>query len=122
MFVGAVAEITPAGGSLVVEPRLFRASMSDPPPDPEVRTGDEPFDEAMSVWSGDEAFVQAFLGPEALEWIRSLDLRWGIEVRDRLVAVYGPKPDRPDVVTTLETLRDAIERLPADLRASRPPV
>jgi hypothetical protein len=76
----------------------------------------------MSVWSADENLATAFLTPDVQAWLLSLDLRWGLEVRDRLVAVYGPKPARPDLVSTLETLRDVIDRLPADLGAARPPV
>jgi hypothetical protein len=121
-FVCAVAEVAGAGGPLVVEPRLFRASIPEPPGEPQVETGDEAFDGSMSVWSGDEAFAGVFLTSSTRAWLGSLDLRWGVEVRDRLVAVYGPKPHRPDVVSTLEMLRDAIDRLPSDLDARRPSV
>jgi hypothetical protein len=122
VFACAIAELEGERGALVVEPRLFRTSMPDPPPEPGFETGDEAFDGSMSVWSGDEELATAFLTPAARAWLLSLDLRWGLEVRDRLVAVYGPKPARPDLVSTLETLRDVIDRLPADLGAARPPV
>jgi len=35
--------------------------------------------------------------------------------------IYGPRQERPDLVATLEILRDPLERLPNDLGASRPP-
>jgi hypothetical protein len=122
VFTCAVAELEDPRGALVVEPRLFRASMADPPPDPAFETGDETFDGSMSAWSADEDLAAAFLSPAARTWLLSLDLRWGLEVRDRLVVVYGPKPARPDLVSNLEMLRDVIDRLPADLGAARPPV
>jgi hypothetical protein len=121
-FTCAVAELDEGRGVLIVEPRLFRASMPDPPPESAFETGDAAFDGSMSVWSADENLATAFLTPDVRAWLLSLDLRWGLEVRDRLVAVYGPKPARPDLVSTLETLRDVIDRLPADLGAARPPV
>jgi hypothetical protein len=113
-FSVAIAELEGAGGPLVVEPRLFRASLTDAPPEPAIETGDQAFDDSMVVWSGDEDFARGFLDPPVREWLQSLDLRWALEVRERLVAVYGPKPERPDLVSTLETLRDALDRLPGD--------
>jgi hypothetical protein len=120
-FTCAVAELERARGALVVEPRLFRASMPDPPPEPAFDTGDETFDGSMSVWTGDQDLAGAVLTPAARAWLLSMDLRWGFEVRDRLVVVYGLKPARPDLVSTLEMLRDVIDRLPADVGA-QPPV
>jgi hypothetical protein len=122
VFSCAVADVEVVRGALVAEPRLFRASMPDPPPEPGFETGDETFDGSMSAWSGDDDLATAFLTPAARAWLLSLDLRWGLEIRDGLVAVYGPKPARPDLVSTLEMLRDVIDRLPADLGAARPPV
>ncbi|MGZ8607267.1 MAG: hypothetical protein ACXWXQ_09490, partial [Actinomycetota bacterium] len=53
-------------------------------------------------------------------WLRSLDQRWGVEVRGTIALVYGPSPD-PDVIAALETLRALLDRLPAGPGTASPP-
>jgi hypothetical protein len=38
-----------------------------------------------------------------------------------MAAIYGPKPQRADLVGALEVLRDLLEHLPAELAEASPP-
>jgi hypothetical protein len=119
-FTCALAATEAARPGLVVEPQGFVAPLGGPAPGPEVRTGETAFDDAWSVW-GDEGHSRELLGSPVREWLRSLDRSWGIEIRDGLVLVYGPGPDRQDPIAALETLRALLGHLRADLTTPGPP-
>lgn len=120
-FACAMAKVGGPFPGLVVEPQTFLTSLQVSPPGTPVETGDGAFDAAMNVWCEDESFALRVLDDAARAWFRSLDLHWGVEVRGQVAMIYGPRPERPDLVATLEVLRDLLERLPNDLGASRPP-
>jgi hypothetical protein len=73
------------------------------------------------VWSEDPAFARVLLEQDLRDWLGTLDSRWGIEVHGRIAMVYGPRPDRPDVVSILETLKDFVDQVSKDLLAAHPP-
>jgi len=106
---------------LVVEPQTLLTMIQAVPPGIAVEIGDAGLDAAMNVWSEDEAFAHTVLDASARRWIGSLDQHWGIEVRGQIAMVYGPKPDRPDLIATLEILLELLDRLPKDQGASHPP-
>jgi hypothetical protein len=106
---------------IVVEPQIFLTLIERPPTAPALDVGDAAFHASTNVWCDDPDFGRELLHASMREWLGSLDSRWGIDVRDRVVMVYGPRPDRPDVVTTLETLKGFLDHLPKDLLASHPP-
>lgn len=120
-FACAMTRVEASLPAAVVEPQAFLTRIERPPAAPTVHTGDPQFDAALAVWSDDPAFARTLLDPPMREWLRSLDHRWGIEVHGRIVMVYGPRPDRPDVIAILETLKGFLDRLPRDLLASHPP-
>jgi hypothetical protein len=117
----AMAKIDDALPGLVVEPQTFLTLIQSVPPGTVVEVGDRAFDTEMNVWSEQEAFAHQVLDAPARDWLRSLDQRWGVEVRGQIAMVYGPKPDRPDLIATLEILRDLVDRLPKDQGATQPP-
>lgn len=121
-FSCAMAGVEASLPAIVVEPQLFLTLIERPPVAPALRLGDASFDAAMNVWCGDQEFGRELLHPSLREWFASLDSRWGVDVNGRVVMVYGPRPDRPDVVTILETLKGFLDHLPKDLLASHPPV
>lgn len=102
----------------VAEPQTFLTLFQAVPPGEAIESGDPSFDTAMNAWAEDGEYARRVLDDSGRAWLRSLDLRWGVEVRGQLAMIYGPKPERPDLVTTLETLRDLLERLPKGQGAS----
>jgi hypothetical protein len=106
---------------LVVEPQTFQMQLGAPAPGEAIEVGVPSFDQATTVWSDDRDFALRVLDGPTRSWLLSLEERWGVEVRGRLALVYGPRPERPDVMGLLETLRDLLQRLPGDLGAARPP-
>lgn len=119
-FTAAIVEVERTGPAIVIEPQVFRTSMPPSPPEPVVATGDDAFDRSTSTWCADEGFARTLLDPSGRTWFRSLQHAWGLEVRGRLVAVYGPRADRPETVSALEVLRDVLDRLPHDAVVAPP--
>lgn len=117
----AMARMETAVPGLVVEPQTFLTLIQAVPPGIAVELGDVGFDAAMNVWSEREAFAEQVLDEAARAWLRSHDLHWGIEVRGQVAMVYGPKPDHPDLIATLEILQDLLARLPKDEEAPHHP-
>lgn len=108
--------------AVVCEPESFLIRLGPPPAMTRFETGDEAIDGGMDAWCLDEAAARALVDRATREWLRSLDLRWGIEVRGHVALVYAPSPDRPDVVATLDVLRGLLARLPGDLGTASAPV
>ena len=98
---------------LVVEPQVFRTSLG-PPTDPAIEVGDPGLDAVLGAWAEDEPGARALLDAPMRTWLRSLESRWGIELRGSIAIVYGPKPEGPDVQPVLDTLRAFVEHLPRD--------
>jgi hypothetical protein len=88
----------------VIEPQLFVTRLVRPPALERVETGDPPFDEAWSLWSADAEAARSFADDDVRSWVRSLGDGWGVEANGRVALVYGPSPERPDVVGVLEIL------------------
>ncbi len=120
VFSCAMARIPSPAPAVVVEPQLFATSLAAPDLE-RIDLGDDPFEEAMRIWSRDEAFARALLVPATREWLRSAEPAWGLEVRGNIALVYGPKAQGPDVTPTLETLRGLLARLPKDEGVPHPP-
>jgi hypothetical protein len=120
-FACAMARVAGPLPGLVVEPEPFRTLLPEPPPGAVVQIGDPALDTRSVAWAEDEAFARAVLDASTRDWLRSLDQAWGMEVRGQIALVYGPQPASPDVVVTLEVLRELLGRLPSDLGASPPP-
>ena len=113
-FACVMATVDGSLPGLVAEPETFLTQLQAIPPGDPVEIGDVGFDAAMNVWAEDEGYARRVLDEPARAWLRSLDLRWGAEIRGQVAMIYGPKPERPDLVATLEVLRDLLERLPKD--------
>ncbi len=120
-FACAMATVEGPLPGLVVEPQLLLTLLQTAPPGAAIELEDPAFDAAMNVWSDDESFARRLLDEPARNWLRSLDLHWGMEVRGKIAILYGPRPDHPDLIATLEVLRDLLGRLPSDLGAAHPP-
>lgn len=107
--------------AVVIEPSTFVTRIERAPTAPAVEVDDPRFVAAFHVWSGDPAFARALLVQDLRDWLGTLDSRWGVEVHGRIAMVYGPRPDRPDVVSILEALRDFVDEAPKDVLAAHPP-
>jgi hypothetical protein len=107
--------------ALVIEPSTFVTRIERAPTTPAVEIDDPRFVAAFHVWSEDPAFARTLLVQDLGDWLGSLDARWGVEVRGRIAMVYGPRPDRPDVVSILEVLKELVDQVPKDVLAAHPP-
>jgi hypothetical protein len=103
-FGVALTNIADDVRATVIEPQLFVTRLARPPALERVETGDAPFDEAWSLWSADAAAARAFANDDVRSWVRTLGEGWGVEANGRVALVYGPAPERPDVVGVLEIL------------------
>jgi hypothetical protein len=117
-FACAMATIDGSLPGLVLEPQTFLTLLQAVPPGAAIDIGEAGFDAAVNVWTDDEEYARRMLDEPARDWLRSLDQHWGLEIRGRIAMIYGPKPDRPDLVANLEILRDLLERLPEDIGVS----
>jgi hypothetical protein len=106
--------------AVVVEPAVFMTRLARPPRLARVVTGDPRFDDAWSIWGRDAASALAVANADVRSWLSSLGEAWGVELSGRIAVVYGPTPDRPDVVAVLEIMRELVGRVPGG-RAARPP-
>ena len=120
-FACAMAKVDASLPGLVAEPPTFLTMLKGPPAAAPVRLGDPSFEREMQVWSDDDAFAREVLDAPMREWLRSLDPHWGMELLGHIAMIYGPKPERPDLVATLDLLRGVLERLPRDQGAPHPP-
>lgn len=118
-FGCAMARIATAATDLVVEPQTFLTMLARPPAGERVATGDAAFDGAMHAWSTEPEAARDVLDGPTREWLRSVDQRWGVEVRGTIALVYGPKPSRPDVVGVLEALRELVDHVGATESSER---
>ena len=105
----------------VIEPSTFVTRIERAPTAPAVEIDDSRFAAAFHVWSEDPAFARALLDQDLRDWLGTLDSRWGVEVHGKIALVYGPRPDRPDVVSILEVLKDFADQVPKDVLAAHPP-
>lgn len=119
-FACAMASVDGPVPGLVAEPQTFLTMLGAPAPGSSIQLGDAALDAAINVWSEDEEHARRVLDEAGRAWLRSLDQDWGFEARGRVAIVYGPKPERPDLVATLEVLRDMLERLRDGLGAASP--
>jgi hypothetical protein len=117
----AMAHVDAELPGLVVEPQAFLTVLEGPPSTAKTSTADEAADADLNVWCDDPAFAAEFLSDEMRDWLRSLEMRWGVEVRGRIALVYGSRPETPDVVGILEVLEQLIARIPLDVLAAHPP-
>jgi hypothetical protein len=120
-FACAMATVEGPLPGLVAEPQLFLTHLQTAPPGATIEFDDPPFDAALNVWSDDEAFARRVLDEPARRWLQSLGGHWGVEVRGKIAILYGPKPDHPDLIGTLDVLRELLGRLPSELTASAAP-
>lgn len=120
-FSCAMAKADAELPAIVAEPQIFLTRLSGPPAlDSAVPDGADHASD-LNVWGEDETSARELVDDAMRAWLRSLDLRFGVEVRGRIAMLYGPEPEVPDLVGTLETLRDLLERLPKDQGAASSP-
>jgi hypothetical protein len=120
-FACAMATVEGPLPGLVVEPQLFLTLLQTAPPGSSIDFDDPAFDGAFNVWSDDEAFARRVLDEPARHWLQSLGGHWGLEVRGKIAILYGPRPDHPDLIATLDVLRDLLGHLPSELAAPASP-
>jgi hypothetical protein len=120
-FACALTRLDAELPAVVVEPSTFVTRIERAPTAAAVEIDDPRFVAAFHVWSDDAGFARDMLVPQLRDWLGTLDARWGVEVHGRIAMVYGPRPDRPDVVSILEVLRDFLDELPKDVLAAHPP-
>jgi hypothetical protein len=120
-FACAMATVEGPLPGIVTEPQLFLTLLQTAPPGATLEFDDPPFDVAMNVWSDDEPFAREVLDEPARQWLLSLGGRWGFELRGKIAILYGPRSDHPDLIATLDVLRDVLGRLPSELAAPAPP-
>jgi hypothetical protein len=119
-FACALSRIEAELPAVVVEPSTFVTRIERAPTAPVIEIDDPRFAAAFHVWSEDASFARDMLVPGLRDWL-VIDSRWGAEVHGRIAMVYGPRPDRPDVVSILEALKDFLDQLPGDVLAAHPP-
>lgn len=107
--------------AVVIEPSTFVTRIERAPAAPAVEIDDPRFVAGFHVWSEDPAFARELLVQDLRDRLGSFDSRWGVEVHGRIAMVYGPRPDRPDVVSILEALKDLLDQMPQDVLAAHPP-
>lgn len=120
-FACALARLEADLPGVVIEPGAFVTRIERAPAVPVVEIDDPRFSAAFNVWSEDAAFARDLLIQDLRDWLGSLDSRWAVELHGRIAIVYGPRPDRPDVISILETLKDLLEQMPKDVLAAHPP-
>ena len=120
-FACAMAKVEDTLPALVAEPQTFLAMLQGPPPAAFVQVGDPAFDRDMHVWCDDEEFARRALDEPMREWLAAVDQRWGVELLGHIAMIYGPKPERPDIVAALEKLKGVLDRLPKEQGAPQPP-
>jgi hypothetical protein len=118
-FAAALTALEAELPSLVVEPQVFQTRFERPPALARITTGDDAFEATWSSWSSEPAAGE-LLDPDTRGWLRSLGDRWGFELSGRIAMVYGPRPERPDVIPVLEVLHELAGRAGA-ARPSTPP-
>ena len=111
---GALTTLGRTVPSVVAEPQAFVTAFERAPELERVAVGDDAFDDVWAVWSSDPSFALEVLTPEMRDWLGALGERWGIELGERIAMVYGPTPERADVVAVLEALHELLAHLPAD--------
>jgi hypothetical protein len=119
-FACALSRLEAELPAVVVEPSTFVTRIQRAPAAPVVEIDDPRFAAAFHVWSEDASFARQMLVPRLRDWF-VLDSRWGAEVHGRIAMAYGPRPDRPDIVSILEALKDFLDQLPRDVLAAHPP-
>lgn len=107
----AMAQIDATAPSLVAEPLSFVTLLERPPSMPRLEIADDAFGRSIGAWCDDAEAGRGVLDDAMREWLRSVDLRWGVEVRGHIAIVYGPRPDHPDIVSSLQTLHDLLGHL-----------
>ena len=117
---GAIAAVDAACPPLVVEPSAFVAVMPDRVPFAAVDLGDGAFHRTFEVRCDDEPFARALLDEDLRSWALGSGDGWGAEVSGRVALVYGPRPQRVDVVAVLEQLKGFVDRVPDAVRAGWP--
>ena len=117
---GAVAAVDAACPPLVVEPSAFVALVPAAVPLTPVDLGDRAFHRTFEVRCDDERFARAFLDEDLRTWTLGSGDGWGAEVSGRVALIYGPRPQRPDVVGVLEQLKGLIDRVPDAVRTGWP--
>jgi hypothetical protein len=118
----AMAQLESKAPALVAEPMAFVTLLDRPPAMPRLEAGDgSPLGRSMGVWCGDADAARRLLD-DAGEWLETLAPRWGVEVRGQIAIVYGPRPEHPDIVGSLETLRELVGHVSASgaLRSTDP--
>jgi hypothetical protein len=106
--------------SVVLEPQVFVTRFERPPSVERIATDDAAFDATWAVWSDDRDAARSLVGADVRTWLRSLGDRWGMETNGRIAMVYGPTPERPDVVAVLEILQELLARVPGALPVMGP--
>jgi hypothetical protein len=120
-FGCALAHVAAELPPLVLEPQVFLTTLDRPPDAPRWTSGDGSFDDRLHAWTGDPAFASQVATPEMRELLRSFDPQWGVEVAGRIAIVYGPAPQRPDVVAILEGLQAFLATIPREVLTAHPP-
>lgn len=110
-FGCALAFVDAAFPAFVVEPQVFLTLTERPPGLPHATTGDPRFDTTWSVWSEGEIASRPMVDDDTRAWLGGLGERWGFELRGSIAMVYGPTPERADLVAVLETLRELLDRI-----------
>jgi hypothetical protein len=108
----AMAQLEPTAPAFVAEPLSFVTLLDRPPAMPRFED-DGSLGRSTGVWCEDAEAVRRVLDDATREWLASLAPRWGVEARGHVAIVYGPRPEHPDIVSGLETLRELVGRLSA---------
>jgi hypothetical protein len=109
----AMAQLEPVAPAFVAEPLSFVTLLDRPPAMPRLEDDDGSLGRSMGVWCEDAEAGRRVLDDATREWLASLAPRWGAEARGHIAIVYGPRPEHPDIVSSLETLRELVARLTA---------
>jgi len=106
---------------VVIEPSAFVTRIERAPAAPTVEIDDPRFSAAFNVWAEVPTFARELLVQELRDRLGSLGSGWALEVHGKIAMVYGPRPDRPDVVSILEALKGLLDQMPKDVLAAHTP-
>ena len=103
--------------ALVIRPESFVTRVADVAA-PDIAFESEAFNRAFAVRGDDRRFANAFVDARMMEWLLSLEPRWGFEIEGPWLLAYRDRVqpwELEGVLETIETLLDQVPRAVASM-------
>lgn len=117
MLSCAMVAIPGGWPTLVIRPESFVTRVADAAI-PDVSFESEAFNRAFAVRSEDRRFANAFIDARMMEWLLSLEPRWGFEIEGPWLLGYRDRVqpwELEGVLATIEMLLDTVPRAVASM-------